>query len=74
MRTPDLGDALRSWRDRLSPDAVGMPAYGQRRAAGLRREELASLAGLSVDYVTRLEQGRATNPSTQVLGALSRAL
>ena len=51
-----------------------MPTYGQRRAAGLRREELASLAGLSVDYVTRLEQGRATNPSAQVLAALARAL
>lgn len=76
MKPPpsDLGDALRAWRDRLSPDALGLPTYGQRRAAGLRREELASLAGLSVDYVTRLEQGRATNPSTQVLGALARSL
>lgn len=70
----ELGEALRAWRDRLSPEAVGMPTYGQRRAAGLRREELASLAGLSVDYVTRLEQGRATNPSLQVLAALARSL
>lgn len=74
MQTSELGDALRGWRDRLSPETVGVPTYGQRRAAGLRREELAALAGLSVDYITRLEQGRATNPSTQVLAALSRAL
>ncbi|GIE83198.1 transcriptional regulator [Actinoplanes philippinensis] len=51
-----------------------MPAGGVRRAAGLRREELAQLADLSVDYVVRLEQGRATSPSVQVLSALSRAL
>jgi transcriptional regulator with XRE-family HTH domain len=53
---------------------VGLPAGGVRRAAGLRREELAQLAGLSVDYITRLEQGRATSPSVQVLSALARAL
>jgi len=70
----ELGRALRQWRDRTAPAAVGLPANGQRRAAGLRREELALLAGLSVDYVTRLEQGRSTSPSPQVLGALSRAL
>lgn len=51
-----------------------MPAGGRRRAAGLRREELAGLAGISVDYLTRLEQGRATSPSAQVLEALARAL
>ncbi|WP_078900035.1 helix-turn-helix transcriptional regulator [Streptomyces sp. SBT349] len=70
----DLGRALRCWRDRTAPAAVGMPAGGTRRAAGLRREELAQLAGLSVDYVVRLEQGRATSPSAQVLSALARAL
>ena len=70
----ELGRALRQWRDRTTPAAVGLPINGQRRAAGLRREELALLAGLSVDYVTRLEQGRSTSPSAQVLGALSRAL
>lgn len=70
----DLGSTLRRWRDRLSPVDVGLPARSKSRAAGLRREELASLAGLSVDYVVRLEQGRATRPSTQVVGALARAL
>lgn len=70
----DLGPLLRSWRDRLSPVDVGLYADPDRRAAGLRREELASLAGLSVDYVVRLEQGRARHPSDQVAAALSRAL
>ncbi|UYM05825.1 helix-turn-helix transcriptional regulator [Solicola gregarius] len=73
-RRSELGDALRNWRDRLSPEAVGVSTYGQRRATGLRREELASLSGLSVDYVTRLEQGRSSNPSAQVLTALARSL
>ena len=70
----NLGTALRRWRDRLSPADVGLPARVRRRAAGLRREELADLAGLSVDYVVRLEQGRATNPSAQVVATLARAL
>ncbi|MEV6344762.1 helix-turn-helix transcriptional regulator [Actinoplanes sp. NPDC051851] len=70
----ELGRALRGWRDRMNPEAVGMPGGGVRRAAGLRREELAQLAGLSVDYIVRLEQGRATSPSRQVLAALARAL
>ncbi|MEW2131741.1 helix-turn-helix transcriptional regulator [Streptomyces sp. NPDC005435] len=74
MTTTDLGDAIRRWRDRLAPGDVGLPAGGRRRAAGLRREELAQLAGISVDYVTRLEQGRAANPSSQVVQALTRAL
>jgi transcriptional regulator with XRE-family HTH domain len=74
MTATELGRALRRWRDRLSPDTAGLPAGGQRRAAGLRREELALLAGISVDYVTRLEQGRAANPSAQVAEALARAL
>ncbi|MGW1271502.1 helix-turn-helix transcriptional regulator [Streptomyces sp. NPDC002491] len=69
-----LGTALRRWRDRLSPVDVGRPARPGRRAAGLRREELAELAGLSVDYVVRLEQGRATSPSAQVVESLARAL
>ncbi|WP_416971805.1 helix-turn-helix domain-containing protein [Streptomyces sp. 4F14] len=69
-----LGTALRRWRDRLSPADVGRAAQPGRRAAGLRREELAELAGLSVDYVVRLEQGRATNPSAQVMASLARAL
>lgn len=70
----DLGALLRSWRDRLQPADVGMPTYGTRRAAGLRREELAQLAGLSVDYLVRLEQGRARRPSAQVAASLARAL
>ncbi|MFJ8887526.1 helix-turn-helix transcriptional regulator [Streptomyces sp. NPDC102402] len=70
----DLGRALHGWRDRISPATVGLPAGGVRRAAGLRREELAQLASLSVDYITRLEQGRATSPSPPVLASLSRAL
>lgn len=74
MAATELGQALRRWRDRVAPDAAGLPLGGHRRAAGLRREELALLAGISVDYVTRLEQGRAVNPSTQVVEALARAL
>jgi transcriptional regulator with XRE-family HTH domain len=70
----DLGTCLRAWRDRLPPAAVGLPRQALRRAPGLRREELAHLAGVSVDYLSRLEQGRATHPSPQVLRALSRAL
>ena len=74
----DLGALLRSWRDRLSPQDVGLVPAGAsgfpRRATGLRREELASLAGLSVDYVVRLEQGRARRPSAQVAAALARTL
>ncbi|MFJ4919236.1 helix-turn-helix transcriptional regulator [Streptomyces sp. NPDC088725] len=69
-----LGVTIRSWRDRLTPAAVGLPTGRTRRAAGLRREELAELAGVSVDYVVRLEQGRSTTPSPQVAGALARAL
>ncbi|MET9531274.1 helix-turn-helix transcriptional regulator [Streptomyces sp. NPDC006649] len=74
MATTEFGRAVRRWRDRVSPGAAGLPVGGHRRAAGLRREELALLAGISVDYVTRLEQGRADNPSVQVVEALGRAL
>ncbi|MFF6955138.1 helix-turn-helix transcriptional regulator [Streptomyces sp. NPDC088197] len=74
MATTEFGHTVRRWRDRVSPEAAGLPAGGHRRAAGLRREELALLAGISVDYVTRLEQGRAANPSEQVVEALGRAL
>lgn len=70
----EFGRALRRWRDRVSPDAVGVPVGRRRRAAGLRREELAQLAGISADYLTRLEQGRATAPSAQVVESLARAL
>lgn len=70
----EFANVLRSWRDRVRPEAVGLPAGPGRRTPGLRREELAALAGVSVDYVVRLEQGRATNPSPQLLGALATAL
>jgi transcriptional regulator with XRE-family HTH domain len=70
----EFGATLRRARDRATPDAVGVPVGGRRRATGLRREELAALAGISVDYLTRLEQGRALSPSEQVVEALARAL
>ncbi len=76
MSTHDasLGATLRAWRDRLTPAEAGLPSGRSRRAAGLRREEVADLAGISVDYVVRLEQGRFTTPSAQVVAALARAL
>jgi transcriptional regulator with XRE-family HTH domain len=70
----ELAACLRSWRDRLQPEDAGLPAGGTRRAPGLRREEVAHLAGVSVDYLARLEQGRASNPSPSVLAPLARAL
>lgn len=70
----EFGELLHGWRDRLSPVDAGFAATGGRRVPGLRREELAQLAGLSVDYILRLEQGRAKNPSAQVVGAFARAL
>jgi transcriptional regulator with XRE-family HTH domain len=70
----ELARCLRAWRDRLTPAEVGLPAGGRRRAPGLRREEVARLAGLSVDYLARLEQGRAAHPSPSVLAPLARAL
>ncbi|SEE02443.1 Transcriptional regulator, contains XRE-family HTH domain [Streptomyces sp. 2112.3] len=69
-----LGDFLRARRAGLQPEDVGMASYGTRRVTGLRREEVAVLAGVNADYYTRLEQGRERNPSPQVLDALSRAL
>ncbi|AYJ49581.1 helix-turn-helix transcriptional regulator [Rhodococcus sp. P1Y] len=69
-----LGEVLRGWRDRLSPVDAGLPTGPRRRTQGLRREELAQLAGVSVDYLVRLEQGRATTPSAQITAALARAL
>lgn len=74
MSDSDLAQALRSWRRRVTPAAAGLPDAGPRRLPGLRREELAVLSGISVDYLVQLEQGRARNPSPQVLGALARAL
>jgi transcriptional regulator with XRE-family HTH domain len=70
----ELASVLRTARQRISPADVGLPAGPRRRVAGLRREEVAQLAGVSVDYVVRLEQARGPHPSAQVLGALARAL
>ncbi len=72
--TAELGAMIRTWRDRLPPSAAALPSGRSRRAVGLRREELAELAGVSVDYVVRLEQGRSTTPSASVVAALARAL
>lgn len=70
-----LADYLKARRDRLQPEDVGLVVgTGSRRVPGLRREEVAILAGISTDYYLRLEQGRDANPSDQVLDALARAL
>src|SRR5882757_8628315 len=69
-----LGDYLRARRELVAPASVGIPVTGVRRVAGLRREEVAMLAGISSDYYLRLEQGRDRNPSVQVLEALARVL
>jgi transcriptional regulator with XRE-family HTH domain len=70
----EFGAALREWRERLTPADVGLPAGVRRRTPGLRREEVAQLAGISVDYQTRLEQARGSRPSDAVVSALARAL
>ncbi|GHB26714.1 transcriptional regulator [Streptomyces clavifer] len=70
----ELAAILRAWRERLTPHMAGLPANTARRTKGLRREELAVLAGVSVDYIVRLEQGRASAPSAQVCAALAQAL
>jgi transcriptional regulator with XRE-family HTH domain len=69
-----LADFLRRHRDALQPLDVGLPVGARRRAAGLRREEVAALAAMSADYYTRLEQQRGPQPSEQMLAALARAL
>ncbi len=69
-----LGEFLRARREQVRPEDVGLESGARRRVAGLRREELALLAGISLDYYLRLEQGRDKNPSAQVLDALGRAL
>jgi transcriptional regulator with XRE-family HTH domain len=69
-----IGQFLRARRELVQPEDVGIESYGRRRVPGLRREELAMLAGVSVDYYVRLEQGRERHPSEQVLEALARAL
>jgi len=74
MDRTTLADFLRRSRQRLRPREVGLDAGPRRRTPGLRREEVAQLAGVSPDYVMRLEQARSSQPSTQVLAALARAL
>ena len=73
-RQRELGDLLRSRRTKLSPEAVGLPGGRRRRTPGLRREEVAELAGISVDWYTRLEQGRAVSPSATTIDSLAQAL
>ncbi|WP_097230732.1 helix-turn-helix transcriptional regulator [Streptomyces zhaozhouensis] len=69
-----LGPFLRARRSRLRPEESGIPSHGPRRVPGLRREEVAVLAGVNVDYYARLEQGRERHPSARVVDALGRAL
>jgi transcriptional regulator with XRE-family HTH domain len=69
-----LADFLRRSRERVDPSSVGLPPRGRRRTPGLRREDVAQLAGISVDYYARLEQQRGAHPSEQVISALARAL
>ncbi|MDG9724974.1 MULTISPECIES: helix-turn-helix transcriptional regulator [unclassified Streptomyces] len=74
MERDELADFLRRRREAIRPAEVGIADSPRRRTKGLRREEVAMLAGMSVDYVVRLEQGRSSQPSTQLLGALARSL
>ncbi|MFP3966333.1 helix-turn-helix transcriptional regulator [Actinomadura fulvescens] len=74
MSDNELGTFLRLRREALKPTEVGLPEGSRRRTPGLRRSELSMLAGISVEYLTRLEQGRDRHPSAQVLGALADAL
>jgi transcriptional regulator with XRE-family HTH domain len=73
-RRIEFGDFLRSRREKLNPVAFGLASGRRRRTAGLRREEVAELAGIGVDWYIRLEQGRTVNPSATTIDALARAL
>ena len=70
----EFGDFLRSRREKLTPKAVGLPGASRRRTPGLRRQEVAELAGIGIDWYIRLEQGRAVSPSATTVDALARAL
>src|SRR3954467_7599973 len=70
----DIAEFIASRRAKISPEAAGLRSYGRRRVAGLRREEVASLAGVSADYYRRLERGQVSGVSELVLDALARAL
>ena len=74
MDRQDLGAFLRSHRERLAPEDVGLPSGPRRRTPGLRREEVAVLAHISIEYYVRLEQGRARRPSGEVLAGIAGAL
>ncbi|UXX91716.1 helix-turn-helix transcriptional regulator [Streptomyces sp. AD2-2] len=69
-----LGDFIRTRRDSIQPRSLGLPDRGRRRSPGLRRSDLATLAGISVEYLTRIEQGRDRNPSVAVVSSLADAL
>mgnify|MGYP002621622716 FL=1 len=69
-----LGEFLRSRRERLTPEEVGLVSYGRRRATGLRRDEVAHLAHIGTSWYTALEQGRSVNPSDDVLDHIAKAL
>lgn len=73
MGTP-LGDFIRATRDSIQPEALGLPERGRRRSPGLRRQDLATRAGISVEYLTRIEQGRDRRPSIAVVHALADGL
>ncbi|MFF4249628.1 helix-turn-helix domain-containing protein [Streptomyces sp. NPDC001663] len=73
MGTP-LGDFIRAKRDSIQPQSLGLPERGRRRSPGLRRQDLAARAGISVEYLTRIEQGRDRNPSVAVVNAVADAL
>src|SRR5436305_7725183 len=73
-RRSEFGNFLRSRRAKLNPKSVGLPDGRRRRAPGLRREEVAELAGIGIDWYVRLEQGRAVTPSATTIDALARAL
>src|SRR4051812_49782060 len=73
-RANDISEFLATRRARITPEQAGLPSYGARRVPGLRREEVASLAGVSVDYYRRLERGQGSGVSELVLEALARAL
>src|SRR5947208_16278944 len=74
VRRHELANFLRSRRARITPEQVGLPLVGRRRTPGLRREEVAQLAGVGVTWYTWLEQGRDINASPQVLDAIARTL
>lgn len=74
LKRRELGDFLRARRTRLTPESVGLPRHARRRTPGLRREEVAELAGIGVDWYIRLEQGRPVTPSLATIEALARAL